>query len=121
MNNTEITLPEHVLALSQDEIDIITNSIDAMKLIIACGIDPEDSSLIIITGLGDVRILKPNGNLIPTYAKPRDLGKCIELSFVDTSGFFIIDSKLVIDQSESFIEGQSLIVGNSYDDENSTQ
>lgn len=121
MNNTEITLPAHILALTQDEIDAITNSTDAMNLIIACGIDPEDSSLVVITGLGDVRILKPNGSLIPSYAKPRDAGKCLELSFVGHSGFFIIDSNLVIVQSESFIEGQSLIIGNSYDDENSTQ
>lgn len=107
----EISLPPHITCLSEDLVDDIFSVYDAADRIVACGIDPRDSSLCLLTGDLNVRQISPNGTMIPTDAFPEFDGRHIVMSFKDYPGIFRIRSEVAIGMSESCLDGAEVALG----------
>lgn len=88
----EIIIPEYIHALPQEEIDNISTSSNADQLIIACGIHPQDQSLMLITGTADVLSIKPNGRMKPYIAEPLSGGEQLKIAFHHPYGLHVVNS-----------------------------
>lgn len=110
----EISLPAHMTSLPQHVIDVLIHAEDANDRIVCCGIDPQDGGLYIITGTCDVRVIMPNGRLIPTSAFPSHDGKTVGLTMSNVESLQTIASRLAVQASKSCLETFSLNVGDTY-------
>lgn len=107
--STEIELPTYMNTLSQEIIDILTQ-VEELR-VIACGVDPQDNSLIYLTNNREIRSISPNGDLIPKDASPSVDGKSILIRFHGILGQFLIAILLAHDVSVQLLSNASLSVG----------
>ena len=115
MKNSEIILPSHMSSLSQNIIDnLLETSDDIGNRILACGINPSDNSLYIISGLLDVKVIRPNGKLKPKKAFPCYDGSRIGIIFDNIEDIQTIDSSLALHEGKSCFENTSLFVNDTY-------
>lgn len=87
---------------------------DASERVIACGVDPTDNSLYMISAMLDIRIVRPNGNLIPDQSFPSHDGKRIGIYFKGIEALQAIDSNLALANGESCLSNASLFVNDTY-------
>ena len=109
-----VELPGHISSLPQDVIDSLVVLPDASERVIACGVDPSDNSLYMISGLLDIRVIRPNGNLIPEKSFPSHDGKRMGIYFKDVEDLKTIDSNLALMNGESCLANASLFVNDTY-------
>lgn len=110
----EISLPNYVNPLPQDVVDKLTISPEAEKLIIACGVHPEDGSLVMITGKGGVFSIAPNGRMRPQRAGPTHDGEHISVVFHHPYGLHLISSRAALAiAKDEFLDTQIFARGNS--------
>lgn len=110
----EISLPNYVKALPQNVVDKLSMSPEAEKLIIACGVHPDDGSLVMITGEGGVFSIKPNGRMRPRQAGPTHTGEHISIVFHDPYGLHLISSQAALAiAKDEFLDTQIFARGNS--------
>lgn len=115
MKNSEIILPSHISSLSQNVIDkLLETSDDIGNRILACGINPSDNSLYVISGFLDIKVIRPNGNLKPKKAFPLHDGSKIGIIFDSIEEIQTIDSNLALREGKSCLENTSLFVNDTY-------
>lgn len=106
LKGREFNLPEYI--------DVLQNVSDKNSdCIVACGVR-NDGTLIIITGAGEVRELKPNGKTVPVKASPVKEGHFIEVHFKNYTSSRILSSALVVRSSKNCLLGGELHLGNIY-------
>jgi len=113
VSGKEVSLPEYMSTLPQEEIDRILAE-DANDAIISCGINPIDRCLMLITSTLSVREIKPNGRLIPDYCRPLEGGTGILVKFERESKVNYIDAALAIDRSQDCLCESKLFLNNNY-------
>lgn len=107
----ELEIPDYMTSLTQEEIDVVLESVDRFERIISCGVLGD--SLRFITGSGQVREIVRNGKLSPGRAFPCNGGRNIKLTFTE-SGERIVPSSLVLKYSKNSLNNSELFVNNSY-------
>lgn len=106
INGKEIILPSYITILqnvSQLNPDCV----------IACGVHPS-GVLVLVTGIGDIKEIMPNGKMIPIAAKPIGNGEYIEVIFREDDSPRILASRPVIRSAKSCLLGAELHIGNTY-------
>lgn len=109
-----IELPDHMSSLEQEEIDTLTCLTESNERVISCGIDPSDNSLYMISGMLDIRVIRPNGKLKPEKAFPSHDGKMIGMIFKDVEEVQAIDANLALRNGDSCLTDASLFVNDTY-------
>lgn len=102
----EITLPSYITSLqnvSQSNSDCV----------IACGVHP-GGTLLLVTGVGEVKEIVPNGRMIPISAVPIGGGEYMEVTFRGEVSPRIISSRPAIRSARSCLLGGELHLGNTY-------
>lgn len=112
MPDTELSLPDYMTCLGQDVVDALADLQD--ERVIACGVYPEDNSLVFVTNRLTVRSIAHNGRLVPHTALPASDGRSMRVSFVGFEGNSVIDTILAIKQSKVCSAGGGLYVGGRY-------
>lgn len=110
IGDVEVDLPDYMSALSQRAIDHISTLKDNNERIVSCGI--LDNCLYLVTGVGDVRVLTPNGKLIPVSSVPLNDGMFISVEFNEKN--VVLSSPLVIKSSAGCLNNSQLFVNNNY-------
>ena len=101
-------------SLPQGAIDSISTLSDANERVVSCGVDPTDNSLYMISGILDIRVIRPNGNLIPDRSFPSHDGKRMGIYFKNVEELQTIDSNLALLNGESCLTNASLFVNDTY-------
>ena len=114
IKNNELSLPGHMSSLPQGAIDSISTLSDANERVVSCGVDPTDNSLYMISGILDIRVVRPNGNLIPERSFPSHDGKRMGIYFKNVEELQTIDSNLALLNGESCLTNASLFVNDTY-------
>jgi hypothetical protein len=112
IEGSELTLPPHMNSLDQSVMDLL--GLDRSNRVIACGVNPDDGFLYMVTGGLEVRFIAPNGTMVPLEAYPVGGGKAIAVAFEDQEEFRVIDAARALESSESVTDGASLFVGDTY-------
>lgn len=103
-----VSVPNFMTTLRQEIIDEFE---DNCCKIIACGVDPKDNILYIISNELEVKIIKPTEKSIPIDARPEDHGQFISVCFKnDLKNRFYIDSNLALIHAENCIDKAQLFV-----------
>jgi len=111
----EVKLPQHMFAIPQPVIDRLHGHPDALDRVVSCGIDPDDGGLYMVTGIVDVRVLRPNGRRRPASAYPSHDGRLIGLTFHGDDALYVVESTVALKDSEScFTTLTSLSVNDTY-------
>lgn len=109
-----LTFPPHMAALPQSTIESIATSTDAVGRVLACGVDPRDDSLTIVTFEPAVRTIVPNGRLIPASAVPSEDGRHVNVTFQGHAHVCRLDSAAAISASSDALRGVTIHVGDTY-------
>jgi hypothetical protein len=67
-----------------------------------------------ISGILDIRVVRPNGNLIPDRSFPSHDGKRMGIYFKNVEELQTIDSNLALLNGESCLTNAALIVNDTY-------
>lgn len=111
----EVSLPDHITPLPQVVIDVVSALRDSAVRVVACGIDPRDGFLYVVTGNADVRFVKPGSRIAPTSAYPSHDGSTIGLTLSGDDKLHSVSSDLTLSRSEScFSALSSLTVNDTY-------
>lgn len=95
-------------SLPQEEIDVLTST--SSRSIIACGVHPQDKSLMLITNEANVLTIKPNGRMKPLDAWPIDGGRQIKIVFNNPYGLHILDSQVVISVAKDELSEKTVMI-----------
>ena len=106
----EISLPNYIKALPQEEIDQLTVSSFAKVVVIACGIHPQDGSLMLITGTGNIFSIVPNGKMRPMAAEPISGGEYIKVIFYPPYGMHVLSSQSALSLARDEVLNAQLVV-----------
>ena len=98
--------------LSQIFIDEIMSVCDKDERIIACGINPDDSSLCFITGGLDVRSIVPNGELTPVKLNLEFDGRHLHIEFAGRTDSHRVNSVSLIHMSKSCLNISEMSIRN---------
>lgn len=107
----ELQLPTFMATLPQNVID---NFSSYECKIISCGIDPNDGGLYMVTPEPQVKVLCPNGNMVPVDAFPSHDGELIAVSFQSIEGYYGIKSDLALSVAKSCVSSAGLFIGDTY-------
>lgn len=118
MNSLKISGKEFIFSrymshVEQEDIDHYNDEFSRDELIAACGVDPKDNQLVVVSFSGDVRLVKPTGSLIPSHATIALFGRAIKITFKDNLEFMIDSKTLLSETAGQEIESQ-LYVNNNY-------
>lgn len=114
LKEKELSVPEYMSILSQDDIEEILELERIENRIISCGIHPKEESLILITADLNTRQLPPSEKLKPSYCRPLRYGTGILLMFRGEDKINFIDSDLLIRASQDCLCDSKLFLGDSY-------
>ena len=109
MSNNVISIPNFMTSLDQEIVDQI--SFDSRK-IIACGVDPKQNILYMISANLKVKFISSTKKLIPLQAKPEDRGQLISVYFKNFDKKFFIDSELALEHAKDCMENAEMFVNN---------
>lgn len=118
VNGSEVDMPEYMYYLTQEEIDVVSASEDRGKKIVAAGVHP-DGSVLLVTGDPEVRIFNPAEYHVPPglYIPDPD-GTTVFLPGTSSrwpggSGF-TVDSTWLLDHSQPALSVADVSVGDMY-------
>lgn len=104
---------QYMSCVEQEDIDQFNEQFSAKDLIAACGVDPQDSTLIIVSFLGDVGFVKPNGKLIPSYATVMLFGRAVKIIF-DSKLEVVVESKVITSIATHQELGSQVYINDNY-------
>lgn len=110
----EVTIPEYMVKLLDLEIEQICCNSNRNNMVIAAGVDPDDMSLVILTGSPEVRNISATSRLTPKTAKPVLGGRGIEITFEEVEGVYLMDAALVVERSLSSLKNSKLFLNDNY-------
>jgi hypothetical protein len=100
-------------SLSSSYLEEVTLDIVEDVRIIACGVDPEDDTLYLITNDIQILYISPNGKMIPKFAVPTNYGKEILIRF-DEESVYSIETCHLLKESSSTLEKSKLFLNDNY-------
>ena len=106
----EISIPDYITSLPQEEIDDISSRKDADMLVIACGVHPKDQSLMMITGGAQVFSIVPNGKMVPKFAEPVSGGEYVRVMFHPPYGLHMFNSRSALSAARNETDDAQLQV-----------
>lgn len=109
IDKSVIELPQHISALPQEFVNMLLRSRKPRNAprIFACGVDPVDSTLVVVTLDLEVLSVTPNGKMIPEAAFPYFDGWAIGIKMKDTDELVVLTSETVIKSATSCWETTS--------------
>ena len=107
----EADLPDCMNSLHQRDVDLVSASQERDERIVSCGVI--DGCLYLLTGKGEVRMISPDGPLVPKSGFPSDDGSFILVQFT-TNREEVLSSKAVVRNSVSCLNKSQLFVNNNY-------
>jgi hypothetical protein len=107
----EIQLPSFMATLPQVIIDEI---FEYDSKVISCGVDPQDGGLYMVTSTSQVKVLRPNGHMLPIDSFPSHDGELIAVSFKSIDGYYGIGAKAALNAAEDCITSAGLFVNDTY-------
>lgn len=99
--------------VEQVDIDYFNDQFCESHLIAACGVDPEDKCMLIVTFLGEVSHIRHNQRLIPASAEVIMYGRGVRVKF-ENGTTSVLDSKAVIEISTSLESSSQLYINDNY-------
>jgi hypothetical protein len=100
--------------LTQESIDRLHTLDDRRHRLISCGVDPKDSCLYLVTCDLDVRVVRPNGGLVPESAFPAPDGRYLGVVFRGSEQVETISSEVALRHSSGLFATASLTVNDTY-------
>lgn len=109
----DFTFSNYMSCVEQEDIDQFNEEFSEKDLIAACGVDIKDNTLVVVSFLGEVSFVKPNGKLIPLYASVMFFGRAVKIVF-DSKQEVVVESKSILSVSDNHIEASSLYIRDNY-------
>ena len=103
-----LEIPEHIEFLDQHVIEYLLKDESINRKIIGCGIDPEDNSLYLISGILEVKNICKGPRLVPEKCFPDVSGDFINIKFANNESFYRISSLKALEISKSCLGESSL-------------
>lgn len=114
LKEKQLSVPEYMSVLSQEDIEEILELEQIENRIISCGIHPKEESLIVVTADLNTRQILPSTKMRPFYCKPLRYGTGILLMFRGEDKLNFIDSTLLLQASQDCLCDARLFLKDSY-------
>ncbi len=113
ISGKDFIFSNYMSCVDQEDIDYHSDQFSKESLTAACGVDLKDNCLIVVSFLGEVMFIKPNGHLIPVRSEVILFGRAIRIYFSNGTEA-IVESKIAISSADGQDVKSQLYINNSY-------